>query len=207
MECCPLGETKHIFGTTADNRLLPFTRGGQEGDGFRIMRAMATIEKLKASPTMKKRPADRRFSACVMWSFVVVLAACGGGAPGDDIDPGNPAQVAQGALLYRVHCAACHGTELEGQANWRTRLPNGRLPAPPHDETGHTWHHSNAQLFAMTRNGLVPPLAPEGYESDMPAYANVLSDDEIRAVLAYIQSTWSAEVWEIRRKMLTQGRP
>jgi mono/diheme cytochrome c family protein len=59
----------------------------------------------------------------------------------------------------------------------------------------------------MTRDGLVPPLAPQGYESDMPAYANVLSDDEIRAVLAYIQSTWPAEVWEIRRQMLAQSRP
>lgn len=133
-----------------------------------------------------------------------MLTACAGGASNDGIDPGNPAQVAQGATLYSLHCAACHGADLEGQANWRSRLPNGRLPAPPHDETGHTWHHSNAQLFAMTRDGLVPPLAPEGYESDMPAYASVLSDDEIRSVLAYIQSTWPPEVWEIRRNMLAQ---
>ena len=29
-----------------------------------------------------------------------------------------------------------------------------------------------------------------GYESDMPAFEGILSDDEIVAVLAYIKSTW-----------------
>lgn len=57
----------------------------------------------------------------------------------------------------------------------------------------------------MTKHGMVPPLAPEGYESDMPAYAGVLSDDEIRAVLAWIQSTWPAEIHTMRRRMLEQA--
>lgn len=172
-----------------------------------MMGAMDAIGRFKASAMIRARSAGRPFTACVMPFFVVVLAACGGDPPDHGIDPANKAQVAQGATLYRVHCAACHGADLEGQENWRSRLPSGRLPAPPHDETGHTWHHFNAELFAITRDGLVPPLAPEGYESDMPAYAKVLSDYEIRAVLAYIQSTWSQEVWEIRRKMLKQRRP
>ena len=29
-----------------------------------------------------------------------------------------------------------------------------------------------------------------GYESDMPGFAGVLSDEEIRAILAFIKSTW-----------------
>ena len=97
-----------------------------------------------------------------------------------------------GAAVYKQHCAACHGEDLKGQPNWRQRKPDGRLPAPPHDDSGHTWHHPDTVLFGITRNGLKPPLAPDGYESDMPAYAGVLSDEQIWSVLAYIRSRWSA---------------
>ena len=71
---------------------------------------------------------------------------------------------------------------------------DGKLPAPPHDESGHTWHHADQQIFGLTRDGLKPPLAPEGYQSDMPAFGDVLTDDQIRAALAYIKSTWPAPV-------------
>ena len=77
---------------------------------------------------------------------------------------------------------------MEGQADWKRRLDNGRMPAPPHDETGHTWHHSDQDLFTITKNG-VEAVVP-GYESDMPAFEGTLDDAEIRAVLAYIKSTW-----------------
>ncbi len=73
------------------------------------------------------------------------------------------------------------------------RLPSGRMPAPPHDATGHTWHHPSAVLFGIVKEGVVK-YAPPGYESDMPAYAGTLSDDEIRAVLAWIRSTWPDDV-------------
>lgn len=98
------------------------------------------------------------------------------------------ARVAQGRALYAEYCASCHGAHLEGQPNWRERLPSGRLPAPPHDETGHTWHHSDRQLIAITRHG--PGALVPGYESDMPGFAEVLTDSEIEAVLAFIKSTW-----------------
>ena len=76
------------------------------------------------------------------------------------------------------------------------------MPAPPHDETGHTWHHADALLFALTKQGLVPPYAPAGYESDMPAFGQTLSDEEIWAVLAFIKSHWtSREVREARAQM------
>lgn len=90
------------------------------------------------------------------------------------------------------YCASCHGANLEGQPDWRTRRPDGRLPAPPHDATGHTWHHSTAQLIELTRKG-VAGLVP-GYESDMPAFEGVLTDAEIAAVIAYIASTWPQEL-------------
>ncbi len=109
-------------------------------------------------------------------------------------DPDDARQVALGETVYRQHCASCHGAKLEGQPDWRVRKPDGRLPAPPHDETGHTWHHPDEQLFRITELGVKPPLAPEGYESDMPAFTDVLTDQEIWAVLTFIKSTWPPEI-------------
>jgi mono/diheme cytochrome c family protein len=100
----------------------------------------------------------------------------------------GPDRIASGRQVYAEHCASCHGAELQGQPDWQTRLPNGRMPAPPHDASGHTWHHSDAQLFAIVKNG-VSAIVP-GYESDMPGFTGVLNDDQIRLVLAFIKSTW-----------------
>lgn len=124
--------------------------------------------------------------AAVATGYVMALSA--GGPASDD-----PAQLALGQRAYAEACASCHGDNLEGQPNWRVRQANGRLPAPPHDETGHTWHHPDQQLFQITKLG-IEAIAPEGYESDMPGFADSLSDDEIWAVLAYIKSTWPAHV-------------
>jgi len=142
---------------------------------------------------------NARFGAFV---FALLLAACGDDAP--RIDANDAKQVAAGKSIYAQHCATCHGVNLEGQPDWRRRKPDGRLPAPPHDASGHTWHHPDALLFAITKRGLVPPHAPPGYASDMPAFAGVLSDDQIRAVLAYIQSRWPKQVIEARAEMLRQ---
>jgi mono/diheme cytochrome c family protein len=135
----------------------------------------------------------------------LALAGCEQATLGFDdprADPGDAARVALGQRVYAQHCASCHGAKLEGQPDWRGRLPNGRMPAPPHDETGHTWHHADTLLFAVSKNGPVPPYAPAGYESDMPAFGRTLSDEEIWAVLAYIKSHWtSREVREARAQM------
>lgn len=100
----------------------------------------------------------------------------------------NEQRIAYGQSLYLMHCARCHGANLQGQPNWQEPLPTGRLPAPPHDATGHTWHHADQELFTITKGGLAA-VVPD-YESDMPPFGAVLSDDEINAVLAYIKSTW-----------------
>jgi mono/diheme cytochrome c family protein len=63
------------------------------------------------------------------------------------------------------------------------------MPAPPHDDTGHTWHHSDEQILKITKLG-VSAVVP-GYESEMIGFGDKLSDDEIRTVIAYIRSRWS----------------
>ena len=110
--------------------------------------------------------------------------------PGTAYDAVVSAEViAQGRQVYADQCAACHGADLEGQPDWRSPLPSGRLPAPPHDASGHTWHHPDDMLFRIVKKGTAA-IVGGGYESDMPAFADVLGDPEIRAVLAYIKSRW-----------------
>lgn len=131
-------------------------------------------------------------------ALCLLLAGCG--------EP-NPPSLELGAAVYGKHCASCHGMKLEGQPNWRQRLPSDRMPAPPHDESGHTWHHPDEVLFGITKHGLVPPYAPRAYASDMPAFGGTLSDHEIRSVLAWIASHWkSREVLEARAQMLRDTR-
>lgn len=105
------------------------------------------------------------------------------------LDAGSPAVIAQGRAVYEQHCASCHGVQLEGQPGWQNRRADGRMPAPPHDASGHTWHHPNEVLRTIVRDG-VQAYAPPGYQSDMPAFGGVLTDAQIRMVLAYIESTW-----------------
>ena len=76
------------------------------------------------------------------------------------------------------------------------------MPAPPHDASGHTWHHPDAVLFGITKHGLVPgKYAPPSYQSDMPAFGKQLSDAEIWAVLGYIKSTWPAKIRAVQEAM------
>ncbi|GAB5434855.1 MAG: hypothetical protein EpisKO_42250 [Epibacterium sp.] len=106
----------------------------------------------------------------------------------------------RGQALYGDYCAACHGANLEGQPDWQTPGADGVLPAPPHDETGHTWHHDNQLLFDYTKEGGAEALAARGvsgFPSGMPAFADSLSDEEIWDILAYIRSTWPKRIQDI----------
>lgn len=108
------------------------------------------------------------------------------------IDHTNVDLVDMGRGIYGTECAGCHGAKLEGQQNWQTRLATGKLPAPPHDASGHTWHHSDRVLFDITKRG--PAAYPSGYPTDMPAFGDRLSDKQIAAVLAFIKSSWPTEI-------------
>ena len=111
----------------------------------------------------------------------------------DRADASDPELVARGRIVYQESCAACHGARLEGQPNWRQMKPDGTLPAPPHDVTGHTWHHSDQLLFQITKFGSAAVAGP-GFKSGMPIYEGVLEDADIWAVLAYIKSHWPADI-------------
>ena len=110
--------------------------------------------------------------------------------------PDDPEVVALGQDIYAANCAACHGARLEGQPNWRIRSEDGLLPAPPHNASGHTWHHDDETLFILTKYGLAG-LMENAPPSGMPAYEGVLSNEEIIAMLSFIKSTWPDELREL----------
>jgi mono/diheme cytochrome c family protein len=135
----------------------------------------------------KKAAIGVGMAVAVTVAGVVLFAGPKAGA-----DPTDAAQVARGKAVYAERCASCHGPRLEGQPNWQSRKPDGRLPAPPHDASGHTWHHPDEDLFKITKEGIAA-FAPPGYSSDMPPFGGVLSDADIWAVLAFIKSSWPEE--------------
>lgn len=127
-------------------------------------------------------------------------------AAAHSLRPGDAGVVSRGERVYQTHCAACHGARLEGQPNWRERGPDGRLPAPPHDASGHTWHHPDEMLFRLTKYGLAKVANMKDYASAMPVYEGVLSDEEIVAVLSWIKAQWPADVRARHDKMNQQAQ-
>jgi mono/diheme cytochrome c family protein len=116
----------------------------------------------------------------------------------------DPDEVVLGRQVYLEQCAACHGQSAEGQPNWKQPDANGNRPAPPHDDSGHTWHHADRLLYEIIRDGFRDPLKPPDSPLTMPAFNGKLSDAEIRAVIAYFKSLWSEESrlfqWEVSQR-------
>ena len=117
-----------------------------------------------------------------------------------EADASNSELVAWGSEVYAQFCVSCHGAELQGEPNWTVRKADGTLPAPPHDVTGHTWHHSDAQLFEMTKWGTAAVVG-SGYPSNMPGFSDKLVDEEIWAVLAFIKSDWPGDVQAVQARL------
>lgn len=120
------------------------------------------------------------------------------------LNPADSENVTIGKNIYKENCASCHGINLEGQPDWMQPGVDQLLPAPPHDETGHTWHHSDEILFGITKHGVAKFLNLKNYKTNMPAYENTLSDEEIIAVLSYIKSTWPEDMRKRHDEMNAQ---
>ena len=121
--------------------------------------------------------------AAVIWSVA------GAPVPGRPAPPPVAAGVLDGKTLYQTRCASCHGARGEGQPNWKSKQADGTYPAPPHDPSGHTWHHADGLLFRIVRDG-GQATGGAGFKSAMPAWRDILSDAEIRATLEYIKTLW-----------------
>ncbi|NOH02605.1 MAG: c-type cytochrome [Chloroflexi bacterium] len=116
--------------------------------------------------------------------------------------PLDSEKVAQGAILYAQYCAKCHGENLEGSLNWKRALPDGSLPPPPHDSSGHTWHHPDELLIHIIANG-----GDRAYNSKMPAFKDQLNREEIAAILEFIKSRWGREEREYQWWVTVRPNP
>ncbi len=158
---------------------------------------------------MKSYDRSQRFSPQLLWSrlklagrsraflqgFPILLAACAVPEPiviqGTAVPPLptlDADRVTVGERLYAQNCAACHGAELEGQPNWQQPKEDGSYPAPPHDSSGHTWHHRDELLLDIIANGGDP-----AFGATMLGFKGQLSEDEMVAVLEYIKSHWDTD--------------
>lgn len=104
-------------------------------------------------------------------------------------DSADPARIARGETVYMEHCAACHGGDLEGQPDWQNQRADGTYPAPPQDHSGHTWEHSDAQLFEYIKDGGAR-FERRAFKSAMPGLGEALDSAEIWAVIAFVKSRW-----------------
>ncbi|WP_245497332.1 MULTISPECIES: c-type cytochrome [unclassified Mesorhizobium] len=113
-----------------------------------------------------------------------------GGKSGGILKADDARVIARGEAVYVAHCASCHGRNLEGQTGWKAQDKDGFLPAPPHDENGHTWHHPDTLLFRITKLGVAEAANLKDYKTRMPAFGGLLTDADIIAALSYIKSRW-----------------
>ena len=140
-----------------------------------------------------------RTYACISIVLIAYIASLGVYASKRQTVPqrlnsDDPSLVSAGKTVYASYCAACHGAQLEGQPDWRRPGPDGCLPAPPHDESGHTWHHPDDYLIHVVDKGIVAGVdRPPDYQGNMPAFGGVLGKADTVAVLSYIKSTWSPD--------------
>jgi len=138
--------------------------------------------------------------------FVVfLLAGCSRSVNKAASDPQLAQQVELGQQVYAANCAACHGPNGEGAPDWKTPKEDGTYPAPPHDASGHTWHHGDDTLLQIIRGG-GDSLDIPNFKSAMPAFGETLSDEEVLAVLAYLKSRWPEEERQFQAEM-TQKDP
>lgn len=141
------------------------------------------------------RPVSRFISISALLLLGIGLSACRTAPLPAGV---THTQVAQGKVLYAANCASCHGPKGEGQ-DWRTPLPAGMLPAPPHNSEGHTWHHPDQQLLDIIANG------SQIQGSTMPAFRDRLSEAQRQAILAYIKTLWKPAERERQAELTRQN--
>ena len=141
----------------------------------------------------------RRLHTCLvslelilLLSMAILPAACGEPEPvavpseeqSDDVSGPRT-----GEQIFTMTCASCHGAEGEGADNWMVRGDDGRLPPPPLNGDGHTWHHSDGVLYGIVSDGGLGL----GFGSNMPAFKDQLTRDQIIAVLEYVKTLWEGK--------------
>lgn len=107
----------------------------------------------------------------------------------------NTEELAIGERVFQENCQECHGIKASGAVReWQKRLPDGSMPAPPLNGTAHAWHHNDKVLLRTVNEGGIP------LGGTMPAFREILSQDEKTAVLTYIKSLWPDDIYAAWRE-------
>ena len=163
-----------------------------------------------SGPRRSRRQLRSSVRMTLILSGIVIALAIAGSALWFGRPSGGGASVSlsdverRGQTLYQANCASCHGTSGQGQANWKSARPDGTRPAPPHDVTGHTWHHADAVLFGIVKEGGTF-AAPPGYPATMPGYKASMTDQQIIEVLTYVKTMWGARERQYQATMSEMG--
>ena len=89
--------------------------------------------------------------------------------------------MAAGETLYKRHCADCHGERGEGVAGIYPPLAGSRMVAldPP-----------NNAVQLVRHGGFPPSTAGNPRPFGMPPFGQVLSDDDVAALLTWLRQGW-----------------
>ncbi len=139
----------------------------------------------------RKSPA----AVALLVALPLLLGACGNNQSPAASNALDARVMSEGKALYEETCASCHGLQGEGQPDWKRPDAAGVYPAPPHNGSGHTWHHPDAVLLEVIAQGGSLP------NSQMPAFAPALSEEEMRLTLAYIKTFWGKDELAFQREV------
>lgn len=101
-------------------------------------------------------------------------------------------QIDHGRGLFVKHCSACHGDQAQGLVeDWQSTDADGFYPPPPLNGSAHAWHHPLPVLTKIIREG------GKSYDGRMPGFSEVLSESDQYAIIAWVQSQWSDEIYQL----------
>ena len=104
-------------------------------------------------------------------------------------------QVENGSTIFKENCSECHGAQAGGKVvNWKQKLQDGSFPPPPLNGSAHAWHHPRSVLLGVINDGGL------AYGGKMPAFKDILGNEEKLAAIAYFQNFWDDEIyrqWEV----------
>lgn len=97
------------------------------------------------------------------------------------------ASIADGATLYPVHCASCHGAEGRGDGPAASTLPVSLVDLTAE----HLWAHEDGELFWWLSHGIT---APDGSLA-MPGFADALTDNQRWALIDWVRANNAGVAW------------
>lgn len=120
---------------------------------------------------------------------LAMLAVAAGAKPQDDMSAAN---VSHGRQLFAANCAACHGAPPQGQVEPSSLgFPAGTFKMPDFTDCSFATREADQDwLSSIHRGGRA-----RAFPHEMPAWDKALSEDEMKAIVAYMRSFCAGQGW------------